>query len=105
MRTLGHTVLVVAPEAGASGSREYEHDGVRVWRYGVTAAPTREEARGSIAARGAEAPALEREHPVEPARIGCPDSGMAHGNHVASRSQPCQQLVFPYTRDRRMADD
>ena len=51
----GHEVRVVAPEAGLAGVREYEHDGVRVWRYGVTARPTREQARGTIVAPGAEA--------------------------------------------------
>ena len=51
----GHEVRVVAPEAGLEGPRAYAHDGVPVWRYGVPALPTRDEVRGSIAARGAEA--------------------------------------------------
>ena len=55
MRDRGHTVLVAAPEAGATGVRTYEHEGELVWRYGVTPSPTREEVRGTIAVRGAEA--------------------------------------------------
>ena len=55
LRTAGHEVRVAAPEAGLAGTRGYEHEGIPVWRYGVTATPTREEGRGTIAARGAEA--------------------------------------------------
>ena len=54
MRAAGHDVSVVAPQAGLNGTRAYEHDGVRVFRYGVSARPTRDEVRGSVAARGAE---------------------------------------------------
>ena len=50
----GHGVTVVAPEAGVDGARSYQHDGVRVWRYGVTDQPARDESRGSVVARGAE---------------------------------------------------
>ena len=55
MRADGHTVHVLAPEAGLRGPRAYEHDGVPVWRYGVPSAPTRDEARGLGAVRGADA--------------------------------------------------
>ncbi len=49
-----HAVTVVAPEAGVAGERRYEHDNIPVWRYGVTNAPSREESRGTVTARGAE---------------------------------------------------
>jgi glycosyltransferase involved in cell wall biosynthesis len=65
MQSRGHDVQVVAPEAGLAGTRTYEHEGVRVFRYGVSALPTRAEVRGSVAARGAEAlhAWLQRERP------------------------------------------
>lgn len=61
----GHEVRVVAPQAGLQGTRTYVHAGVAVFRYGVSASPTRDEVRGSMAARGAEAlhAWLQREQP------------------------------------------
>ncbi len=66
MRAAGHRVLIAAPQAGLDGTRIYEHEGVPVFRYGVPAAPSRVEVRGSVAARGAEALHrwLERERPA-----------------------------------------
>ena len=55
MRERGHDVRVVAPQAGLVGTRSYEHEGVPVFRYGVSATPTRTEVRGTEAAGGAEA--------------------------------------------------
>jgi glycosyltransferase involved in cell wall biosynthesis len=48
----GHAVAVVAPDT--TGAREYEHEGVPVFRYPVPAAATRDEAQGRVAARGTE---------------------------------------------------
>jgi glycosyltransferase involved in cell wall biosynthesis len=50
----GHDVLIAAPQAGLAGPREYTHDGHRVFRYPVPSLPTRREARGDVAVRGAE---------------------------------------------------
>ena len=52
LRAAGHAVAVVAPDT--TGSRQYEHDGVRVFRYSVPAAATRDEAQGRVPARGTE---------------------------------------------------
>lgn len=54
-RAAGHVVHVVAPQAGLAGTRTYEHEGIPVFRYGTPVAPTRDEVRGTVAARGAEA--------------------------------------------------
>jgi glycosyltransferase involved in cell wall biosynthesis len=53
-RACGHDVLVAAPEAGAPAPRSYGFDGCQVFRYPVPATPTRAEAQGEFAARGAE---------------------------------------------------
>lgn len=50
----GHDVSVAAPEAGRAEAGEYLHEGVLVFRYPVPALPTRSEAQGLVAARGAE---------------------------------------------------
>jgi glycosyltransferase involved in cell wall biosynthesis len=54
LRACGHEVLIAAPEAGVTGPRAYEHDGCPVFRYPIPAAPSREEAQGDAAVRGAE---------------------------------------------------
>lgn len=54
LRAMGHEVAIVAPQAGASAERRYEHDGVPVYRYPVPAEVTRAEAQGSATVRGAE---------------------------------------------------
>ena len=54
LRTAGHDVLIAAPEAGSAAPRTYEHDGSQVFRYPIPSAPTREEAQGDTAVRGAE---------------------------------------------------
>jgi glycosyltransferase involved in cell wall biosynthesis len=54
LRGAGHEVLITAPDARLRTSRTYEHDGFPVYRYPVPARPTRAEAQGSVAARGAE---------------------------------------------------
>ena len=50
----GHEVRIAAPSAGASGSRSYVHDGIPVFRYPIPLGPTRAEAQGDVAVRGAE---------------------------------------------------
>ena len=50
----GHQVIVAAPEPGLDAPRTYKHDGFDVYRYPIPAAPTRDEAQGEVAARGAE---------------------------------------------------
>jgi len=50
----GHEVLIVAPAAGAECEREYEHLGLRVYRYPIPASPSREECQGLVPVRGAE---------------------------------------------------
>ena len=52
LRDAGHAVAVVAPDT--TGARQYDHDGVSVFRYPVPAAATRDEAQGRVAARGTE---------------------------------------------------
>jgi glycosyltransferase involved in cell wall biosynthesis len=54
LRACGHEVLVAAPEPGALRPRRYEFDGCTVFRYPIPARPTREEAQGDGAVRGAE---------------------------------------------------
>jgi len=53
-RTNGHEVLIAAPQAGLTTPRTYQHDGCEVFRYPVPDSPTRDEAQGSVAVRGAE---------------------------------------------------
>lgn len=48
----GHRVIVAAPEPGGRQAREYEHDGVPVFRYPISSAPTRAEARHDVAVAG-----------------------------------------------------
>jgi glycosyltransferase involved in cell wall biosynthesis len=55
LASAGHEVIVAAPRAGAERIDEYHHDGRLVWRYPIAAAPTREEAQGRVAVRGADA--------------------------------------------------
>jgi glycosyltransferase involved in cell wall biosynthesis len=50
----GHQVLIAAPEAGLTAPRAYMYEGCEVFRYPVPAAPSRDEAQGEIAVRGAE---------------------------------------------------
>jgi glycosyltransferase involved in cell wall biosynthesis len=54
MRKAGQDVYVAAPQAGREGTAEYLHEGVRVFRYSIPIAPSRDEAQGLTAARGAE---------------------------------------------------
>jgi len=50
----GHEVLIAAPEAGLTVPRAYTHEGCEVFRYPVPAAPSRDEAQGEVAVRGAD---------------------------------------------------
>ena len=50
----GHQVIVAAPEPGLDAPRTYTHDDVDVYRYPIPASPTRDEAQGEVAVRGAE---------------------------------------------------
>jgi glycosyltransferase involved in cell wall biosynthesis len=54
LRACGHEVLIAAPEAGLAAPRSYEHEGCKVFRYPIPAAPSREEAQGDVVVRGAE---------------------------------------------------
>jgi len=55
LRRLGHEVIVAAPDAGPHAEeRVYLHEDVPVYRYPITAAPTRAEARHDVPVRGAE---------------------------------------------------
>lgn len=54
LRQAGHDVFVAAPDAQTSAPREYEYEGLRVFRYPIPARPTRDEAQGRARARGAE---------------------------------------------------
>lgn len=51
---LGHDVVVAAPLADLDAPREYDHEGLTVYRYPVPSAPTRDEAQGVVPARGSE---------------------------------------------------
>ncbi len=50
----GHEVAVAAPDPRHLVEREYEHGGIRVYRYPIPARPTRAEAQGRVTVRGAE---------------------------------------------------
>jgi glycosyltransferase involved in cell wall biosynthesis len=50
----GHDVRIAAPRASEHTSDPYEHEAVRVFRYPVPVEPSRAEAQGVVAARGAE---------------------------------------------------
>jgi glycosyltransferase involved in cell wall biosynthesis len=52
-RACGHEVFIAAPDAGAPSPRRYQHDGCEVFRYPIPAAPSRDEAQGNVAVRGA----------------------------------------------------
>jgi glycosyltransferase involved in cell wall biosynthesis len=52
LRSAGHNVAIVAPHTG--GERTYEHSGVTVFRYPISAGATRDEAQSLVPARGAE---------------------------------------------------
>lgn len=54
LRAAGHEVLVAAPEPGLAVPRAYTYEGCEVFRYPIPAAPSRDEAQGEIAVRGAE---------------------------------------------------
>jgi glycosyltransferase involved in cell wall biosynthesis len=54
LRAAGHDILVAAPEAGSTVEREYEHDGLRVYRYPIPAEPNRAEVQELVPVRGAE---------------------------------------------------
>jgi glycosyltransferase involved in cell wall biosynthesis len=53
-RASGHHVAIAAPEPGARASRTYVHEGCDVFRYPTPQAPTRDEAQGRVAVRGAD---------------------------------------------------
>jgi glycosyltransferase involved in cell wall biosynthesis len=51
----GHQVSVVAPLRGLAEPREYQHDGIRVFRFPlIGSAPTRDECQTRVSARGSE---------------------------------------------------
>jgi glycosyltransferase involved in cell wall biosynthesis len=53
LRTAGHDVLIAAPLSGGLTAQTYQHDGLPVFRYPISGAPTRAEARQDDAVRGA----------------------------------------------------
>ena len=53
-RGRGHHVGIAVPEPGARTSRTYVHEGCEVFRYPTPLAPTRDEAQGRVAVRGAD---------------------------------------------------
>lgn len=53
-RAAGHETFVAAPDATSSTERTYTHEGVEVYRYPISAAPTRKEARHDVPVGGAE---------------------------------------------------
>jgi glycosyltransferase involved in cell wall biosynthesis len=55
LRLRGHEVLVAAPDATRDVASIGWHDGVEVLRYPIPPSATRDEARGRVAVRGAEA--------------------------------------------------
>jgi glycosyltransferase involved in cell wall biosynthesis len=65
LRQTGHDVLVAAPDAQSSAPREYEYEGLPVFRYPIPAQPTRDEVQGRTRTRGAKHfdTWLERQHP------------------------------------------
>ena len=54
LRTAGHHVSVLAPDAHQTAAERYEHDGVPVFRYPIAKTPTRDEAHHRVPVRGAE---------------------------------------------------
>ena len=54
LRAAGHHVLIAAPDAHAAAPERYEHDGVAVFRYAISADPTRAEATQRTPVRGSE---------------------------------------------------
>jgi glycosyltransferase involved in cell wall biosynthesis len=53
LRDAGHQVLIAAPDARRAAAQRYEHDGVPVFRYQITATPSRDEAQHRVPVRGA----------------------------------------------------
>jgi glycosyltransferase involved in cell wall biosynthesis len=51
----GHEVAVVAPLAGLAGQKEYDFNGIRVFRFGTPLTPSKAESQGRISVRGADA--------------------------------------------------
>lgn len=51
--TLGHEVLIAAPEPNGATERSYRHHGVQVYRYPIPLKATRDEAQGRSVVRGA----------------------------------------------------
>src|SRR5437867_102900 len=54
LRDLNHEVLVVAPDTATQEPRQYQHDGVSVYRYPIPARPSRDEAQGRRRVRGTQ---------------------------------------------------
>ncbi|MFI5179129.1 MAG: glycosyltransferase [Vicinamibacterales bacterium] len=54
LRAAGHQVRIAAPDSHGAAPERYEHDGVQVFRYAISNAPTRDEAYHRVAVRGAE---------------------------------------------------
>ena len=86
LRDAGHEVIVAAPDSRRGASYRYQHDGVTVFRYPITPAPTRDEAQHRVAARGAEElhrflaeerPAILHIHSITTG-VGLPEIRAAH---------------------------
>jgi glycosyltransferase involved in cell wall biosynthesis len=54
LASAGHQVIIAAPEPGLGAPRTYKFDGCDVYRYPIPAEPSRDEAQGEVAVRGAE---------------------------------------------------
>jgi glycosyltransferase involved in cell wall biosynthesis len=54
LRAAGHDVLVAAPDPGLTAPRTYTYDDCEIFRYPIPATPSRGEAQGEVAVRGAE---------------------------------------------------
>jgi len=54
MSRLGHQIMVAAPQQGITGPRDYEHNGLQVYRFPIPQSISRPELRGQRPVRGVE---------------------------------------------------